>query len=146
MWLKFCDRAIRQKGSIDRVIYVYIYIYIYIYVCVCVCVCVCFTNPSAWAWCETKSIFKWSLTGMNLKFSFFQAGCHIKVKEPNLLYYSTLRWRKNNWIHTFPQVYKRYVRWKLSRPGFELWSLCPFPTTKTVTLWTLPYIYIYIYN
>ena len=50
--------------------------------CVCVCVCeqdlalnnlqglILFTNPSAQAGYDTRSIFKWSLTGLNSEFSF----------------------------------------------------------------------------
>ena len=39
--------------------------------CVCgVCVCVCLPKPSARAGWDTKSIFKWSLTGLNSEFSF----------------------------------------------------------------------------
>ena len=41
----------------DGIIHVYIYIYII------------FTNPSARAWYDTRSIFKWSLTGLNSEFS-----------------------------------------------------------------------------
>ena len=33
-------------------------------------VVVLFTNPSARAGYDTRSIFKWSLTGLNLEFSF----------------------------------------------------------------------------
>ena len=62
-------------------VYIYIYIYtdtntcIFVYVClhVCICMCVCviqFTNPSARAGYDTRSIFKWSLTGLNSEFSF----------------------------------------------------------------------------
>ena len=29
-----------------------------------------FTNPSAWAGYDTRSIFKWSLTGLNSEYSF----------------------------------------------------------------------------
>ena len=39
--------------------------------------------------CVTKSIFKWSTTGLNLYFSFSQTGCDSKVKEhspPNCLF------------------------------------------------------------
>ena len=39
----------------------YVYIYIYIYI---------FTNPSARVGYDTRSIFNWSLTGLNSEFSF----------------------------------------------------------------------------
>ena len=35
-----------------------------------------FTNPSAWAGCDTRSIFKWISTGLNSEFSFSETGCH----------------------------------------------------------------------
>ena len=37
-----------------------VHVYIYIYICVCVCMYVC----------NARSILKWSLTGLNLEFSF----------------------------------------------------------------------------
>ena len=43
-------------------------------------------NLSAPARCDTRSLFKRSLTGLNSKFSFL-TGCHTKVKEPSLPYY-----------------------------------------------------------
>ena len=47
----------------------------YYNMCVCVCVCVCvrvclFANPSTRAGCDTKSIFKRGLAGLNSEFSF----------------------------------------------------------------------------
>ena len=51
--------------------------------CVCVCgwVCVCvhaFTNPFARTECDTKRIFKQSLTGFILQFFFSKTGCNKK--------------------------------------------------------------------
>ena len=48
-------------------LYIYIYIYIYIY-----------THPSSQAECDTRSIFKPGLMGLNSKFSFLKC-CHTKV-------------------------------------------------------------------
>ena len=45
------------------IIYIDIYIYIYIYISI-------FTTSSARAGYDTRSIFKWSLTGLNSEFSF----------------------------------------------------------------------------
>ena len=56
----------------------YIYIYIYMYV---------FTNPSTQAGCDTRLIFKQSLTSWNSKFSFSYTGCHTKVKGLSRPYY-----------------------------------------------------------
>ena len=47
--------------------------YIYIY-----------TNSSAQAGYDTRSIFKWSLTGLNSEFSFSLTSCLTKAEEPSL--------------------------------------------------------------
>ena len=44
-------------------------------------------QPSAWAGCNRKSIFKPSLTSLNSGFSFSWIGCHTTVKELSLPYY-----------------------------------------------------------
>ena len=46
-----------------------------------------FTNPSARTGYDTRSIFKWSLTGLNSEFSFSWTGCLTKAEEPSLPYY-----------------------------------------------------------
>ena len=46
-----------------------------------------FTNPSARAGYDTRSIFKWSLTGLNSEFSFSKTSCLTKAKESSLPYY-----------------------------------------------------------
>ena len=46
-----------------------------------------FTNPSTLAGYDTRSIFKWSLTGWNSKFSFSKTSCLTKAEEPSLPYY-----------------------------------------------------------
>ena len=43
------------------------------------------TNPSTHSRFDTRLIFKWSLTGLNIEFSFY-IGCHTKFKEPCLPY------------------------------------------------------------
>ena len=46
-------------------------------------------------------------------------------------------WRENSCIHSFSKGIS--VMWNpKSCLGFELWSLCPFPMTITITLWVLP--------
>ena len=52
-----------------------------------------FIKTSVQAGYETKLIFKQSLTGSNSEFSFSQAGCYTKPKEPSLPYYFTHNWR-----------------------------------------------------
>ena len=46
-----------------------------------------FTNPSAQAGYDTRSTFKWSLTGLNSEFSFSLTSCLTKAEEPSLPYY-----------------------------------------------------------
>ena len=46
-----------------------------------------FTNPSARAGYDTRSILKWSLTGLNSEFSFSLTSCLTKAEEPSLPYY-----------------------------------------------------------
>ena len=38
-------------------------------------------NSFPWAGCDTRSIFKWSLTGLNSEFSFSYTSCHTKSEE-----------------------------------------------------------------
>ena len=46
-----------------------------------------FTNPSARAGYDTRSIFKWSLTGLNSEFSFSKTSGLTKAEGPSLPYY-----------------------------------------------------------
>ena len=46
-----------------------------------------FTNPSARAGYDTRSIFKWSLTGLNSEFYFSKTSCLTKAEEPSLPFY-----------------------------------------------------------
>ena len=45
-----------------------------------------FNNPFTWVGCNTQLIFKWSLTGLNSKFSIW-TGCLISAIEPSLSNY-----------------------------------------------------------
>ena len=49
-----------------------------------------FTNPSGRAGYDSRSIFKRSLTGLNLEFSFSQTSCLTKAEETSLSYYLTI--------------------------------------------------------
>ena len=92
------------------------------------CVCVCddiyvFTNPSAWEECETRSIFKQSLTGAKLEFSFSYTCCHINVKNHSLPYYLPIVGKRI--VRCIPFTIA-LVKCEYPRPGFELPSLCQF--------------------
>ena len=58
----------------------------YIYICVCVCLCVCLPITPYKHDVTIGKWFKWSVTVLNLVFSF-STGCHTKVKEASLPYY-----------------------------------------------------------
>ena len=101
----------------------YIYIYIYIYICVCVCVCVyeviLFTNPSARAGYNTRSIFKWSLTGLNSEFSFSWTSCQgWRTQSVHLFTHS---WRENSRIHTFPKLWIQ-VLCEMQSASSRIWT------------------------
>ena len=61
-------------------------------------VLIIFTNPSSRAGYDTRSIFKWSLTGFNSEFSFS------KAEEPSLSYYLPIAGGRIIWFIPFPRV------------------------------------------
>ena len=63
-----------------------------------------FTNPSAWAGYDTRSIFKWSSTGLNLEFSFSLTSCLTKAEEPSLPYYLPIAGERIIGFIAFPRV------------------------------------------
>ena len=86
--------------------------------------------PTLWpgAECDTRLIFKWSITGLNL----------VKIKEPSLPWYLLIADREgdNSWIHTLFLGYYCYVKGK--RPlhlGYELELPSQFPTKITIMPW-----------
>ena len=58
MSIMFNEICINEE-MLPKYTHIYIYIYIYIYI---------FTNPSARAGYDTRSIFRWSLSGLNSEF------------------------------------------------------------------------------
>ena len=90
-----------------------------------------FTSPSARAGYDTRSIFKWSLTGLKSEFSFSLTCCSTKAEEPSLPYNLPIAGGRIIGFIPFPRV---LVLCEMqSPPGFELMSPCPFPTTITIT-------------
>ena len=61
-----------------------------------------FINPIWRAECDTRSISKRSLTGLNSEFSSLWLVAKPMLKKESVLLF-TLSWRENNWIHTFPE-------------------------------------------
>ena len=47
----------------------------------------CSPARQAWAKCETVSVIKQSIIGLNLKLSYPDIGCHTEVKSPSLSWY-----------------------------------------------------------
>ena len=76
------------KGNLLVATFTY-YIYIYIYL---LCSCLRGHNyhiyqPLCSAGYDTRSIFKWSLTGLNSELSFSLTSCLTKAEEPSQPYY-----------------------------------------------------------
>ena len=63
-----------------------------------------FTNPSARAGYDTRSIFKWTLTGLNSEFSFSLTSCRTKVEKPSLPYYLPIAGGRIIGFIRFPRV------------------------------------------
>ena len=63
-----------------------------------------FTNPFAQAGYDTRSILKWSLTGLNLEFSFSQTNCLTKAEETSLSYYLSIARGRIIGFLPFPRV------------------------------------------
>ena len=78
------------------------------------------------------NFFKQSLTGLNPEFAFSLTASHTKVKESSLLYYLPITGGRKFRFIPFPRL---LTLWKCKQPhpGFELRSLCPFPTMITIT-------------
>ena len=74
---------------------------------------------------------------LNSEFSFSQTSCLTKAEEPSLSYYLPIAGRKNIWIHTFP---KDICEMQSVSSRIELVSLCPIPTTITITPRAPPFL------
>ena len=61
------------------------------------------TNPSAQVKCDTRSIFKWNLTGLNSEFSF-EIVFYTKVKELSLPNYLPIAGGRIVGYIPFPKV------------------------------------------
>ena len=100
------------------------------------------TNPSTWAGCDTRSVFKRSLTGFNSKISFPRTGSHSKVLKNQFAPLTIHSWKENSWIHAFLKVIRTiwnancFVQYlnTVFRVHFHTMSIfipCPFYTTST---------------
>ena len=89
------------------------------------------SNSSARAGCDTRSISKWCLTGLNSEFSFSYIGCRSKSKKKNQFLLS-IPSKRENLGSCLSLVHLCNGKYKQPSPGFEFGSLCPFPTTVTI--------------
>ena len=96
-----------------------------------------FINPFSREGYDTRSIFKRSLTGLNLKFSFYTS-CLTKAEEPSLPYYSPIAGGRIIGFIPFPRVLV-LCEIQSTSSRMELESQCSFTTTITITPRAPPY-------
>ena len=82
-----------------------------------------FTNPSTRAGCDTRSIFKLSLTGFDSEFSFSWTSCLTKAEEPSMSYYLPIARGRIIGLIPFPRV---LVLCEMQSVTF----ICPYDTSK----------------
>ena len=139
-----------QTESIVCVFSIYtVYLFFIIYI---------FTNPCARPGYNTRSIFKWSLTGLNSEFSFSQTSCLTKAEEPSLSYCLPIAGGRIIGFIPFPRV---LVRCEMQSVLCRIWTCVAVSISYDdnhytmgtfifhhiyITIYTELYIYIYIYN
>ena len=99
-------------------------------VCVCACVSVClsvFTNPSTRTECEKDEFLSgvWQVLIKN-----FPSRRPVTIPTLKIPIFSTI----SSWIH-FAKRFRVLAICKLTRPGFEYGSQCPFPTKTYIYKW-----------
>ena len=96
-------------------------------------------NSSKCTRCNTRSIFKRSLTGFTIEFSFSNTGCHTEIKEPRLSYYLL---RVGGTIIGFIPFLRVLALYEIQTVSFmfELGSWCPFPTSITIIQGAAPFV------
>ena len=62
------------------------------------------SNPATQTRCDSRSIFKQSLTGLDSEFSFSKTGCLTKAEEPSLSYYLSIARGRIIGFIPFPRV------------------------------------------
>ena len=78
-----------------------------------------FTNLFAQGRCNLRSIFKQSLTGLNLEFSFSLTGCHTKVKDPGWPYYLLIARGRIVGFISFPRI---LVLYQMQTASSKFWT------------------------
>ena len=93
----------------------------FIFLCVSLCVSqYIFTYLSERAERDTRSVLSGVWTDLISEVSFSKTVCYTKVEKPSLP-----NWKNSNWVLA-------NVKCKQCRPGFELVSPCPFPSTVCI--------------
>ena len=84
--------------------YIYVYYYtVYVYILLYT-ICIYLPTPLQMVGYVTRSVFKWSLTGLNSKFSYSETDCLTMVREPNLPNYLPIAGRKVTGFISFPSL------------------------------------------
>ena len=78
-----------------------------------------FTNPTARAGYDTRSIFKWSLIGLNSEFSFSWTSFLTKAEETSLPYYLPIAGGRIIGFIPFPRV---LVRCEMQSVSSRIWT------------------------
>ena len=102
-------------------------------------------ESSVQARCNTRSVFKQSLTHLNTDFSFSKTGYHTKVKKPILPSCLVIRW-ENSWVHTFHKGISGM--WNVNNlvQVLNLGHYYNDYSTMSISTDVVLYIYIYIYT
>ena len=77
--------------------------------------CLHLPNPSPGAQRDTRS----NILGLNFEFSFSQSGCHPKVKNHSLPYYSRIVGRRIERCIPFPRV---FALWGIQTASCRIWT------------------------
>ena len=93
-----------------------------------------FTYPSIWAGYDIRSIFKWSLTGLNSEFSFSKTSCLTKAEEPSLPYYSLIAGGRIIGFIPFPRV---LVLCEMQSASSRIWTRVTVSITPRAPWWNL---------
>ena len=90
-----------------------------------------FTNPSVRAGCDTGSIFKLNLTGLNSEFSFSYTGYLTKTEEHSLSNYLPIAEGRIKGFIPFPRV---LVLCEMQSASSRIWTHVTVPITYDYTL------------
>ena len=102
-----------------------------------------FTTPSARAGYDTRSIFKWSLTGLKSEFSFSKTSCLTKAEESSLSYYLPMAERRIIGFIPFPRV---LVLCEMQSVSYRIWTRVAVSTSYDDNHYTTGTSLLNLYN